>query len=281
MVGAVSTAPTALVESFCDALWQWRREWDVLDLVSVADESPLHRDLPESFRRRGCDVRVTPYTKCAVAELPGSFDEFLGKLGQGTRGEFRRKRRKLLKDVPSARFSRVEDAAELQHVFGEMVRLHQARWTRLGQSGSFASPLFEAFHRAASLEMLRRGWVNTARKPVNESAVTTPRATSSPSASSTCTRNKPLACTISMKNEAIKEAITDRLHRGVTVYRGSGGIGSRGETDTERDILYCVVTRLEIGNIKTVVREIDPNAFITTHSLSDVEGGLIKKNILH
>ncbi len=86
---------------------------------------------------------------------------------------------------------------------------------------------------------------------------------------------------ISMKNEEIKKAITGRLHRGVTVYRGSGGMGSRGEGDTERDILYCVVTRLEIGNIKNVVKEIDPTAFVTTHSLSEVEGGLIKKSGLH
>lgn len=86
---------------------------------------------------------------------------------------------------------------------------------------------------------------------------------------------------ISMKNEEIKEAITDRLHRGVTVYRGSGGISSRGETDTERDILYCVVTRLEIGNIKNVIKEIDPTAFVTIHSLSEVDGGLIKKSGLH
>jgi uncharacterized membrane-anchored protein YitT (DUF2179 family) len=41
------------------------------------------------------------------------------------------------------------------------------------------------------------------------------------------------------------------------------------------------VTRLEIGNIKSTTAEIDPDAFITTHSLSDVEGGLIKRMPLH
>lgn len=86
---------------------------------------------------------------------------------------------------------------------------------------------------------------------------------------------------VSMKGEEIKEAITGRLHRGVTVYRGSGGVGSYGESDTEREILYCVVTRLEIGNIKDAVKEIDPSAFITTHTLSDVEGGLIKRSDFH
>lgn len=86
---------------------------------------------------------------------------------------------------------------------------------------------------------------------------------------------------ISPEHEAIKQAITHRLHRGVTVYKGSGGLGSTGETHEDRDILYCVVTRLEIGSIKRVVKEIDPHAFVTTHSLSEVDGGLIKKPALH
>lgn len=86
---------------------------------------------------------------------------------------------------------------------------------------------------------------------------------------------------VSLKSDEVREAITRRLHRGVTVYRGTGGLGSRGEINQERDILYCVVTRLEIGSIKTVVKQIDPIAFVTTHSLSDVDGGLIKKTALH
>jgi uncharacterized membrane-anchored protein YitT (DUF2179 family) len=86
---------------------------------------------------------------------------------------------------------------------------------------------------------------------------------------------------ISPKHEEVKEAIINRLHRGVTVYRGQGGMGSKGVVNSELEILYCVVTRLEIGSIKNVIRKIDPTAFITTHSLSDVEGGLIKKTALH
>lgn len=86
---------------------------------------------------------------------------------------------------------------------------------------------------------------------------------------------------VSAKNEAVKEAIINRLHRGVTVYKGHGGMGSTGISDSQHEILYCVVTRLEIGSIKNVVREIDSTAFMTTHSLSDVEGGLIKRADLH
>lgn len=86
---------------------------------------------------------------------------------------------------------------------------------------------------------------------------------------------------ISPKNEEIKALITGRLHRGVTVYRGSGGMGSTGAKDTDLPILYCVVTRLEIGNVKHAIKEVDPAAFVTTHALSDVEGGLIKRPVLH
>lgn len=86
---------------------------------------------------------------------------------------------------------------------------------------------------------------------------------------------------VSQKSDEIKEAIIGRLHRGVTVYKGKGGMGSTGVSDSEQSILYCVVTRLEIGTIKAVIHELDRAAFVTTHSLSDVEGGLIKRPVLH
>lgn len=86
---------------------------------------------------------------------------------------------------------------------------------------------------------------------------------------------------ISPRSDEIKNAITNILHRGVTVYKGTGGLGSTGPTEAERDILYCVVTRLEIGSVKNAVTDIDPAAFITTHALSDVHGGLVKKPMFH
>jgi uncharacterized membrane-anchored protein YitT (DUF2179 family) len=63
---------------------------------------------------------------------------------------------------------------------------------------------------------------------------------------------------ISTKSEEIKSAIMNRLNRGVTVFKSTAGAGSSGLTENEREILYCVVTRLEIGSIKNAVTEIDP-----------------------
>lgn len=81
---------------------------------------------------------------------------------------------------------------------------------------------------------------------------------------------------ISEKNAAIRESITGLLGRGVTVYRGFGGVSG-----TDQNILYCVVTRLEIGRVKALVRGLDPKAFVVIHSLADVDGGNVKRSGLH
>ncbi|MBL0176521.1 MAG: YitT family protein [Ignavibacteria bacterium] len=75
---------------------------------------------------------------------------------------------------------------------------------------------------------------------------------------------------VSDQHAEIRERITGDLGRGVTVYRGYGG--ASGE---EKDILYCVVTRLEIGKVRTIVRDLDPSAFIIFHPLSGAEGGIV------
>lgn len=81
---------------------------------------------------------------------------------------------------------------------------------------------------------------------------------------------------ISDRSEEIRQRIIRFLGRGVTVYKGQ-----RGLTDAEQDILFCVVTRLEIGNVKNVASEIDEAAFVVVHPLADVTGGVMKKTPLH
>src|ERR1041384_1675884 len=77
---------------------------------------------------------------------------------------------------------------------------------------------------------------------------------------------------MSERSDEIRRFITRKLERGVTVYQGRGGV-----TGSDQDILFCVVTRLEIGRIRTVARGIDPNAFVVIHPLADAEGGVMKK----
>ena len=86
---------------------------------------------------------------------------------------------------------------------------------------------------------------------------------------------------ISERGEEIKLAIVNGLKRGVTVFHGQGGMGSNGTVDDDRPILYCVVTRLEIGTVKSLVERMDSHAFVTTHTLTDVKGGLLKRRVMH
>jgi uncharacterized membrane-anchored protein YitT (DUF2179 family) len=81
---------------------------------------------------------------------------------------------------------------------------------------------------------------------------------------------------VSKLSEEIRRALIEDLGRGVTVYEGR-----RGRSDAEQDILFCVVTRLEIGRVKSLVRDFDPSAFVVVHQLSDVSGGRIKKAAFH
>lgn len=81
---------------------------------------------------------------------------------------------------------------------------------------------------------------------------------------------------VSNHSAAIRERITRELGRGVTVYKGRGGMSG-----TELDILYCVVTRLEIGKVKGIVHDLDKAAFVVFHPLAGAEGGRIKRMDLH
>jgi len=84
---------------------------------------------------------------------------------------------------------------------------------------------------------------------------------------------------ISVHNEHIREMIVQHMGRGVTVYRGKRGFGKRGYT-SEVDIVYTVITRLEVSKLKTEIEKIDPNAFVVMNSVKDTKGGMVKKRPL-
>ncbi len=81
---------------------------------------------------------------------------------------------------------------------------------------------------------------------------------------------------VSARSQEIRQAILHGLNRGVTVYLGRGGL-----SETEQEILYCVVTRLEISKVKGIIEELDAAAFVVIHHIADASGGMVKKRILH
>jgi len=83
---------------------------------------------------------------------------------------------------------------------------------------------------------------------------------------------------VSEKSEEIKDAIVNKLGRGVTILKGKSGFGKKGNRSTDVDVIYSVVTRLELQRLKTLITKIDHDAFVVENSVNDIKGGMIKKH---
>lgn len=81
---------------------------------------------------------------------------------------------------------------------------------------------------------------------------------------------------ISENHQSIGEAIIARLGRGVTYLKGEGAF-----TGDDKKVIFVVITRLEEAKLKTIVEELDPNAFLAVANISEVRGGRFKKKAIH
>ena len=84
---------------------------------------------------------------------------------------------------------------------------------------------------------------------------------------------------ISSHSEEVRQMIIDNMGRGLTIYSGKRGFGKKGEKK-EVDIVYTVVTRLELNKLNIEIEKIDSNAFVVMSSIKDTKGGMIKKRPL-
>lgn len=86
---------------------------------------------------------------------------------------------------------------------------------------------------------------------------------------------------ISHKSTEIKHMISETMGHGVTIYKGEKGFGKTGlHNDSNIDIVYTVLTRLEVSKLNSEIEKIDPSAFIIMNSIKDTQGGMIKKRAL-
>ena len=85
---------------------------------------------------------------------------------------------------------------------------------------------------------------------------------------------------ISRRSEEISQWITGTLGAGITVYRGVRGFGKSGHVAHDTNILYTVITRLEVSRLKAEIKAIDPRAFIIMNAVIDAKGGMIRKKAI-
>lgn len=76
---------------------------------------------------------------------------------------------------------------------------------------------------------------------------------------------------VTTEYDQVSDAIVHDMHRAVTRLHGQGGF-----LKDDKDVLYCVVTRLEVTKLKQVVYGIDPSAFLSVFDVQEVQGGLVK-----
>ncbi len=81
---------------------------------------------------------------------------------------------------------------------------------------------------------------------------------------------------VSEKHAEIRAAILTELGRGVTVLKGRGGY-----TTAEQEVLYCVVTRLELTRLEGLVTAKDEGAFVVVSPVHEVSGGTVKRRVFH
>ncbi|MFC0514204.1 YitT family protein [Mucilaginibacter angelicae] len=85
---------------------------------------------------------------------------------------------------------------------------------------------------------------------------------------------------ISGQSEIIKEKLVMELGRGITIYKGERGFLKESfDVHQPVDIIFTVITRLEVRRLKNLVHSIDPKAFIFTNSIKEAAGGVLKKRV--
>ncbi len=84
------------------------------------------------------------------------------------------------------------------------------------------------------------------------------------------------AWVISDKADLIGNAIIARLGRGVTYLHGEGAY-----TGDDKKVIFCVITRLEEAKLKSIIEELDNDAFLAVAPIAEVHGGRFKKRHIH
>lgn len=83
---------------------------------------------------------------------------------------------------------------------------------------------------------------------------------------------------ISSHSEEVKNRLVNEMGRGITVYKGERGfLPGSFEVHNDVDIIFTVVTRLEMRKLKNLVSEVDNKAFVFASTIKEASGGVMKR----
>ena len=83
---------------------------------------------------------------------------------------------------------------------------------------------------------------------------------------------------ISSKSETIKSKLVNQLGRAITIYKGERGyLPGQFDVSEDCDIIFTVISRLEMRKLKNLVYDIDDKAFVIANSIKEATGGLLSR----
>ena len=87
---------------------------------------------------------------------------------------------------------------------------------------------------------------------------------------------------ISANSEEIRQSIIKIMGLAVTIYKAERGyVKNLAVEERDLNVVFTVITRLEVTRIKNLVKSIDKQAFIVMHTVDDTSGGMVKPRPLH
>jgi len=87
---------------------------------------------------------------------------------------------------------------------------------------------------------------------------------------------------VSGKSEALKYQLVNKLGRGITVYKGERGfLPGKYEISADCDIIFTIISRLEMRKLKNLVYDVDPKAFVFASTIKEASGGILSRRHQH
>lgn len=81
---------------------------------------------------------------------------------------------------------------------------------------------------------------------------------------------------VSEELEAIQKAIETNIGAGYTVFTESEGLGNSGEKRGQK-VLQTIVNRIDLNKLHSIIKQIDPNAFVIDYDVNNISGGIFRK----
>ena len=122
-----------------------RKRWDYIELADGDLESALLCELRRQLHQTGLLQYFAPSVMLPYASLPGSFGEYLNRIGPSVRYNFRRRLRQL-KEAGPVEFLCLTNSSDIRARFDDLIQLHRQRFDHIGKISAFLDPRLQAFH---------------------------------------------------------------------------------------------------------------------------------------